>query len=59
MFTHVCVYVCVYVHVYIYIHIYMCASPPSREHGTVERIRNVGEKVREGEKRGAGDSREG
>jgi len=30
----------------------MCASPPSREHGAVERMRNVGvEEVREGERR--------
>lgn len=39
MFMHVCVYMCMY----------MCASPPSREHGAVERMRNVGvEEVREG-----------
>lgn len=37
MFMHVCVYMCMY----------MCASPPSREHGAVERMRNVGvEEVR-------------
>lgn len=47
MFMHVCV--CVYMCMY------MCASPPSREHGAVERMRNVGvEEVREG---GRGDSR--
>lgn len=41
MFMHVCVYVCMC----------MCASPPSREHGAVERMRNVGvEEVREGGK---------
>lgn len=39
MFMHVCVYMCMC----------MCASPPSREHGAVERMRNVGvEEVREG-----------
>lgn len=37
--------VCTRVHVYMYV----CASPPSREHGAVERMRNVGvEEVREG-----------
>lgn len=30
------------------VHVYVCASPPSREHGAVERMRNVGvEEVRE------------
>ena len=38
MFVHVCVCMCTC----------MCASPPSREHGAVERMRNVGvEEVRE------------
>jgi len=33
----------------------MCASPPSREHGAVERMRNVGvEEVREGGKGATG-----
>lgn len=42
-YIYACVGVCVHVHVY------MCASPPSREHGAVERMRNVGvEEVREG-----------
>lgn len=33
----------------------MCASPPSREHGTVERMRNVGvEEVREDRREAVG-----
>lgn len=45
MFMHVCVCMCTC----------MCASPPSREHGAVERMRNVGvEEVREGGRGTAG-----
>lgn len=55
MFTNVCVCMCVYVCTRMCI--CMRASPPSREHGAVERMRNVGvEEVREGERRRRGQS---
>lgn len=44
-------YSCMFMHVCVYMRMCMCASPPSREHGAVERMRNVGvEEVREGGK---------
>lgn len=54
--VHVQSYVCVSVYVYVCMCICMRASPPSREHGAVERMRNVGvEEVREDEKRRGGE----